>query len=181
MNIIKRHLPTSCYSSRDMRSVDGAVLHFISAKNITPNDPFNTDTIIRIFEDYKLSAHYLIKRDGRTLKLVPGMRKAYHAGYSRMNGRDGCNNFAVGIELEGGTEWPYEDVQIVALAGLLHMLMAEHCFTVEDVWSHSRVRQDWIATYPNKAKAKNVPTKQDPGDHFPWSRLVELLGALSRG
>ena len=176
MNIIKRHLPSNCYSSRLMSSVDGIVKHFISAVNILPDDPFNLDAIIQIFIDYKVSAKYLIDRDGTIYELVPGLYRAYHAGYSRMNDRDRCNDFTIGIEYVGGTDFPYTDAQIAAGAWLTRKLMDEYGFTIQWVQGHERVRADWIAAYPNKAKAKNVPSKSDPGEHFPWMRLLAELG-----
>jgi len=109
MNIIKNHLPSYCYSRNKIKSVDGLVIHFISAKNILPNDPFNLDAIMGIFKQYGVSANYLILRDGTIIELIPKLFKSYHAGKSIMNGRKGCNNFTIGVELEGGTDFPYTD------------------------------------------------------------------------
>lgn len=178
MNIIKRHLPPKCYSSHLMRSVTGIVKHFISAVNILPDDPFNLDAIIQIFIDYKLSAKYLLDRDGTIYELVPGLHRTHHAGYSRMNGRDGCNYFTIGIEYVGGTYFPYTDAQIAAGAWLTSKLMDEYDFTTQSVQGHERVRADWIAAYPSKAKEENVPNKIDPGAHFPW---MQLLAAMHEG
>ena len=175
MDIIKRHLPANCYSSRLMQSVDGIVKHFISAVNILPDDPFNLDAIIQILIDYKFSAKYLIDRDGTIYELVPGMHVTYHAGYSRMNGRDGCNEFTDGIELVGGIGFPYTDAQITADAWLTNKLMNEYGFTIPWIQGHSRVRADWIAEHPSEAEAENVPSKPDPGDHYPWMRLLTAL------
>lgn len=179
MNIVKRHLPESCYSSRMMKAVNGAMVHFISAANILPSDPFNLEAIIQIFINDGVSAKYLIDRDGAVYDLVPGYRKSYHAGYSRMNGIDNCNAFTVGIELIGGTDWPYTDEQILALGQLLAQLMTENQFTLEWIQGHDKCRADWIAEYPNKAKAKKVPNKPDPGTHFPWKALKDMLYGLS--
>jgi len=71
MEIIKQHLPPNCYSKNKMQSIDGAVVHFISAKNILPDDPFNLEAIMGIFKKYKVSAKYLIRRDGTVIELVP--------------------------------------------------------------------------------------------------------------
>lgn len=169
------HLPARCYSSNKIRSVDGAVVHFISAKNILPEDPFNRDAIVGIFEGYKLSAHYLIERDGTPIELVPDLHKAYHAGKSRMNGRDGCNNFTIGYELVGGTDWPYTDEQISTLGALLAQHMTEHGFTSDWVQGHDQIRAEWNAEYSDKQAAKKV----DPGTHFPWEALKDMLSGVS--
>ena len=170
-----RHLPKRCYSSNKIRSVDGAVVHFISAKTILPEDPFNRDAIIGIFEDYKLSAHYLIERDGNIIELVPDLHKAHHAGKSRMNGRDGCNGFTIGYELVGGTDWPYTGRQLAALSTSLAQHMTAHRFTSDWVQGHDQVRADWNAEYPDKQAAKKV----DPGTHFPWDALKDMLAGVS--
>jgi N-acetyl-anhydromuramyl-L-alanine amidase AmpD len=174
-----RHLPERCYSRSKIPSVDGAVVHFISAKNVLPDDPFNRDAIIGIFEDHKLSAHYLIERDGTLIELVPDLHKAYHAGYSRMNGRDSCNTFTIGYELVGGTDWAYTDEQIITLGTSLAKQMTSHRFTSEWVQGHDKIRADWIARYPDRAKAKNVPKKYDPGEHFPWEILYDMIAGVS--
>ena len=175
MTALVHHLPARCYSRSKIPSVDGAVIHFISAKNILPDDPFNRDAIIGIFEDYKLSAHYLIERDGTLIELVPDLRKAFHAGKSRMNGRDGCNSFTIGYELVGGTDWPYTDEQVIALGTSLAQHMTEHQFTSEWVQGHDKIRADWSARYPDKKVAKKV----DPGEHFPWVVLYDMIEGAS--
>jgi AmpD protein len=179
--VFKQRLPERCYSRSKIPSVDGAVIHFISAKNILPDDPFNLEAILGIFEQYSVSAHRLIRRDGTLIELVPDLRKAFHAGYSRMNGRDGCNNFTVSYELEGGTDWKYEDDQILTLGTALAQDMTEHQFTSEWVQGHDKVRADWLARYPDRAIAKKVAKKVDPGPHFPWEVLHDMLAGVSMG
>ena len=173
--MIKKHLPAECYSSRKLKSVDGVVLHFISAKNIKPKNPFNLETILDIFKEYKVSAHYLIRRDGSQVELVPPDHKAFHAGKSRMNKRNGCNDFTIGIELEGGTDWPYEDAQILSLAELLAQIMTDHKFTLDWIKGHDEVRQEWNNTYPDMS----ATVKVDPGAHFPWEVLNDMLYSVS--
>ena len=159
-----------------MDSIDGAVIHFISAKNIEPLVPFDLASIIKIFKQYKVSAHYLIDRKGDVIELVPKMHRAYHAGKSLMNGRSSCNNFTVGIELMGGTEWPYTDEQMLSLGELLAQLMTEHKFTLEWIQGHDRVRREWNEMYPDKS----APRKVDPGDHFNWEILNDMLYSVSK-
>ena len=175
MNIIKQHLPGYCYSKYDIKSVEGAVIHFVSAKNILPDDPFNLDAIIGIFKEYGVSAKYLIRRDGTVIELVPDMRRSHHAGKSRMNGRDGCNKFTIGIELEGGSDWPYTDEQMLILGELLAQLMTEHKFTLDWIQGHDKIRADWNKQYPSKKASKKV----DPGEHFNWEILEDMLASVS--
>ena len=178
-DIIKNHLPEYCYSKNKMQSIDGAVIHFISAKNILPDDPFNLEAIMGIFKKYKVSAKYLIRRDGTVIELVPDNHKAYHAGYSRMNGRDGCNSFTDSFELEGGTGFDYEDDQILVLADLLAQSMSKNQYTLDWVQGHDKIRSDWLEVYPAKAVEKHVSRKVDPGTHFPWGQLNEMLAGVS--
>ncbi len=175
MNIIKNHLPSYCYSKNKMKSMDGIVVHFISAKNVLPDDPFNRDAIIKILKDYGFSYHYLIERDGTIIELVPGMHKAYHAGKSIMNERESCNDFAVGITLAGGTDFPYTDEQMLNLGTLSAQLMTEHKFTDEWIQGHDKVRANWNNQYPDKKKSVKV----DPGNHFQWEILKDMLYSVS--
>ena len=177
--IIKNHLPLDCYSKNRIKSIDGAVIHFVSAKNILPDDPFNLEAIIGIFKKYRVSAKYLIRRDGTVIELVPDNYKAYHAGYSRMNGRDGCNSFTDSFELEGGTGFDYEDDQILSLGELLAQSMTKNQYTLNWVQGHDKVRSDWLRAYQTKAIEKKVSKKVDPGNHFPWEQLKEMLAGVS--
>lgn len=172
-------LPTNCYSKDKIQSVDGAVIHFISAKNVAKSDPFNREAILNIFKEYRLSAHYLIERDGTQINLVPDLHKAYHAGFSRMNGRNSCNNFTVGIELVGGSDWDYVEEQIISLSTLLAQLMTKHNFSLDSVQGHDEIRANWIKEYPDKAKIKKVDSKYDPGKHFPWRNLRAILSSVA--
>ena len=183
-NIIKNHLPSYCYDENKMQSVDGAVVHFISAKNILPNDPFNLEAIMGIFKTYRVSAKYLIRRDASVIELVPDNHIAYHAGYSRMNGRDRCNDFTDSFELEGGTGFDYEEDQILVLGELLAQSMTKNQYTLDWIQGHDKVRSDWLDAHPKKvarrkAKGKPISKKFDPGTHFPWPQLNEMLAGVS--
>ena len=175
MNIIKNHLPSFCYSKNKMKSVDGAAIHFVSAKNILPDDPFNLEAIMGIFKEYGVSAKYLIRRNGDIIELVPDNYKSYHAGKSIMNGREGCNNFTIGIELEGGTNFPYTEEQMLNLGELLAQLMTKNQFTLDWIQGHDKIRANWNEKYPDKKASKKV----DPGTHFPWPQLNEMLAGVS--
>ena len=183
-DIIEEFLPSDCYSEHDYKSIDGIVIHFISAKNILPHDPFNTDAIFNIFKQYKVSANYLIKRDGTIIKLTPDHHKAWHAGKSIMNGREDCNDFTIGIELEGGTNWPFEDEQILNLGMLCGQLMTKNNITLDWVQGHDHIRENWLKKYPNWNREhpdKPISKKVDPGEHFPWEVLSDMLYGVSEG
>ena len=172
--IITEHLPSFCYKKKPLRPA-GAVVHFVSARNVLPEDPFNREAILEILKKYRVSAHTLIERDGTEIELVPKEYIAFHAGKSRMNGRDWCNNFTFGYELAGGIGWDYTDDQIITLGTSLAQDMTEHQFSLDWVQGHDKVRQDWNDAHPDNPGKK----KRDPGDHFPWPALNDMLAGVS--
>ena len=117
-------------------------------------------------EGMRVSAHVLIDRDGRLTQFVPFGRRAWHAGRSEYRGRPACNDFSVGIELEGADNIPYEPVQYRRLAALCACLMA----------THPGVASDAIVGHSDIAPGR----KTDPGPAFDWSRFRYLL-QLARG
>jgi AmpD protein len=109
----------------------------------------------------RVSSHLLIRRDGELVQYVPLYRRAWHAGQSRYGRRTACNDFSVGIELEGTDDRPYQPVQYVRLAGLLTALMAAiPTLAGAPVVGHSDIA-------PGR--------KTDPGPAFSWSRLCHWL------
>lgn len=109
----------------------------------------------------RVSAHVLIRRDGELVQYVPFDRRAWHAGKSEFEGRCACNDYSIGIELEGCDEEPYEDVQYRLLADVLRHLMARYpAITPARIVGHSDVA-------PGR--------KTDPGPLFDWDRLYTLL------
>jgi AmpD protein len=148
-----------------------AVIHCISL----PPGEFGGDAIERLFTNrldpgahpyyrdiaaLRVSAHFLIRRDGETVQFVPVERRAWHAGVSSWRGRGRCNDFSVGIELEGSDEGPFEDAQYLALAQLLGRLRAR--LPLRDIAAHSDLA-------PGR--------KRDPGARFDWPRLLALLAS----
>lgn len=106
----------------------------------------------------RVSAHGLIRRDGEIVQFVPFHQRAWHAGLSGYRGRAQCNNFSVGIELEGTDDGPYEDVQYLKLNGLLRALFDTYPgLTPERIAAHSDIA-------PGR--------KTDPGPYFDWGRLA---------
>lgn len=102
----------------------------------------------------RVSAHFFIRRDGRLIQFVSVGARAWHAGLSCWDGRERCNDFSVGVELEGSDHQPFEDAQYARLNGLLEALKG--IFTISAVVGHSDIA-------PGR--------KTDPGPHFDWSRL----------
>ena len=103
----------------------------------------------------------LIRRNGRTVQFVPFNRRAWHAGISTYEGQENCNDFSIGIELEGTDKIPYEDTQYLVLAALVDALRIAYP-------SLSRQR---IAGHSEIAPGR----KTDPGHAFDWQRLHREL------
>jgi AmpD protein len=109
----------------------------------------------------RVSAHVLIRRDGRAIQFVAFGERAWHAGVSNWQGRSACNDFSIGIELEGTDELPYEAPQYTTLAALIRALCAGYAgLSSEAVVGHSDIA-------PGR--------KSDPGQAFDWPLLRRLL------
>ena len=106
----------------------------------------------------KVSAHFLIRRDGELVQFVPCARRAWHAGESQWKGRARCNDYSVGVELEGTGEAPYTDAQYRQLAALTRALRAR--YPIADIAGHSDIA-------PGR--------KHDPGPSFDWRRYRAML------
>lgn len=105
----------------------------------------------------RVSAHLLVRRDGAVTQYVPLQARAWHAGASNWQGRDTCNDFSIGIELEGTDEVPYTDAQYTALTALLEAL-----------------RRVWPVLAPPRIVGHSDVApgrKTDPGPSFDWDRL----------
>lgn len=108
-----------------------------------------------------VSSHVLIRRDGALVQFVPFHERAWHAGESCFENRTRCNDFSIGVELEGADDLPYEDAQYLALAGLIRTLMRRYPgITPARIAGHSDIA-------PGR--------KTDPGAHFDWPRLRALI------
>jgi AmpD protein len=111
----------------------------------------------------KVSSHVLVRRDGELVQYVPFHLRAWHAGASTYCGRERCNDFSIGIELEGSDEVPYEPIQYRQLAELIvALLKAYPSLSPERIAGHSEVA-------PGR--------KTDPGEAFDWRRLRAMLSA----
>ncbi len=110
----------------------------------------------------RVSAHLFIRRDGGMVQFVPFHRRAWHAGVSRFRGRERCNDFSVGIELEGTDVLPFAPAQYEALAACIRAL----CEAYPDLSPARVTGHEHIA--PGR--------KTDPGPWFDWTWLAMLLG-----
>ena len=112
----------------------------------------------------KVSAHFLIRRDGELLQFVPCGARAWHAGESRWKGRTQCNDFSIGVELEGTGGAPFTDAQYGRLAILTRALQAR--YPIRDIVGHSAIA-------PGR--------KSDPGPRFDWARYRASLKRRRKG
>jgi AmpD protein len=154
-------------------AIDTIVVHYISAVNIAPDDPFNLELILDLLskpleytagdgklKSVRVSAHYLITRQGEIYRLVDERNVAWHAGLSSLRGRhivNSCNEFSIGIELMGGKNFEYTDEQYRALIELIRDIRTRYEIAAENIVGH-----DFIA--PGR--------KEDPGPHFDWDRVL---------
>lgn len=102
----------------------------------------------------KVSAHFFIRRDGELIQFVPCTARAWHAGQSQWQGRERCNDYSIGIELEGSDDDPFEAAQYQVLNRLLAVLKA--AYPIAAVVGHSDIA-------PGR--------KTDPGAHFDWGKV----------
>jgi len=109
----------------------------------------------------QVSSHLLIRRDGLVVQYVPFDKRAWHAGTSAYQGRENCNDFSIGIELEGTDCDIFEPIQYEGLAGVIKTLLRTYpTLTYEHIVGHSDVA-------PGR--------KTDPGSGFDWGQLQRLL------
>jgi N-acetyl-anhydromuramoyl-L-alanine amidase len=152
----------------------GADVTLLVVHNISlPPGVYEGDAIVRLFTntldfsahpyyqtllDLKVSSHFLIRRGGELIQFVACSKRAWHAGASKWRGHGRCNDFSVGVELEGVDDQAYADAQYVRLSALLLALRKR--YPIVDVVGHSDIA-------PGR--------KTDPGPAFDWARFRESL------
>jgi AmpD protein len=152
--------------------IDLIVIHGISL----PPNQFQGDAVINFFQnkldptahpyfaqiaDMKVSAHLFIRRDGTLIQFVPLHKRAWHAGQSEFNGRSRCNDFSIGIELEGADDIPYAPEQYTILADL--------CITLKQ--HYAKITRERIVGHSDISPGR----KTDPGSAFNWNFFRNLL------
>lgn len=160
----------NCDDRPEDTPVSMIVVHGISL----PPGEFGGDAIERLFTNgldadahpafaaiaaVRVSAHYLVRRDGTLVQFVACTRRAWHAGESSWRGRPRCNDFSVGVELEGADNIAYEPMQYATLGRLVRALRRR--YPIADIVGHSDIA-------PGR--------KTDPGAAFDWTRLARELG-----
>jgi N-acetyl-anhydromuramoyl-L-alanine amidase len=154
----------------DMRpencDIDMIVIHNIS---LPPNE-YGGEGIVQLFTNQlnpdehpyyaeiytrKVSSHFLIRRDGELLQFVSCLQRAWHAGISEWQGRERCNDFSVGVELEGSDFEAFESVQYHQLALLINIL--KRTYPIQHIVGHSDIA-------PGR--------KTDPGPYFDWQKIL---------
>lgn len=163
---VRRVASPNCDARPPGEAVRLVVIHAISL----PPGKFGGDAIERLFTnrldadehpyfrgiaDIRVSAHFLVRRDGSLTQFVPTIMRAWHAGVSCWHGREHCNDFSLGIELEGDEARPFEEAQYDRLIRLLRLLAQR--FPVDAVVGHCDVA-------PGR--------KTDPGPCFDWRRVA---------
>lgn len=167
-----RHCLSAHCNERPQGEVSLLVLHNISL----PPGQFGTGKVQEFFTsglsasehayfagiaDMRVSAHFFIERDGQISQFVSCLQRAWHAGVSSFAGRDNCNDFSIGVELEGTDDLPYSEAQYDALVPLVQQLLAAYpALSVERICGHCDIA-------PGR--------KTDPGPAFDWPRLRMAL------
>ncbi|OGT30296.1 MAG: N-acetyl-anhydromuranmyl-L-alanine amidase [Gammaproteobacteria bacterium RIFCSPHIGHO2_12_FULL_35_23] len=167
-----RHFPSPYFNKRsNNKDINLLVIHNIS---LPPNE-FGTPYIEQMFAgqldktthpyfaqiNTEVSAHFLINRAGKIVQFVSVYDKAWHAGKSSFAGRDHCNDYSLGIELEGSNFVPFETIQYKKLVALI-VLLTQHfpAITLERIVGHETIA-------PGR--------KTDPGPYFDWQLLRATL------
>jgi len=166
-----RRVPSPNFDERPGAApVDLLVVHAISL----PPRVYGGEAIIDLFlnridpgghpyfaslRDLRVSAHFLVRREGELIQFVACDQRAWHAGVSSFMGRSRCNDFSIGVELEGSDDDRFEDVQYEVLARLTTTLRTR--YPLPHVAGHSDIA-------PGR--------KTDPGPFFDWTRLRTALG-----
>ena len=115
----------------------------------------------------RVSSHVVVARDGAVTQYVGFTERAWHAGKSRYRGREACNDFSVGVELEGTDTLPYEPAQYAALAEVVAALCA----------AYRRLSPDRVVGHSDIAPGR----KTDPGPAFDWPRARRLITEAAYG
>ncbi|MFP5423536.1 MAG: 1,6-anhydro-N-acetylmuramyl-L-alanine amidase AmpD [Gammaproteobacteria bacterium] len=167
-----QHCPSPNFNQRPLGEVSLLVIHNISL----PPGQFGTGKVQAFFQNrldadehpyfasiasLKVSAHFFIERDGAVTQFVSCNERAWHAGVSRFVERENCNDFSLGIELEGTDDLPFTALQYAALIELTRQLQAAYpAITLGRICGHSDIA-------PGR--------KTDPGPAFDWQRVRMAL------
>lgn len=170
----RQHLSPNYDSRPNESDISLIVIHGISL----PPGKFGNDYIDQLFcnqlnpdehpyfkdiSDLKVSSHLLVRRDGEVVQYVPLQKRAWHAGVSCYEKRDCCNDYSIGIEMEGEDETPYTDIQYQVLATIIKDLIK----------TYPELNEQTITGHSDIAPER----KSDPGEAFDWGTLRKLLSS----
>lgn len=160
----------------DNRPADTAISLLVIHNISLPPDTFGGDGVIELFTNrlraethpyyaalikLKVSSHFFIRRGGQIIQFVPCIRRAWHAGVSNWRGRDRCNDFSIGIELEGNDHTPFSTQQYTALTALTQSLCT--AFPIDAIVGHAQIA-------PGR--------KTDPGPCFDWRAYAASIDGM---
>lgn len=164
-----QHIQSPNFDARPDCTIDMIVIHNISL----PPFEYGGNGVIELFtnqlnpeehpyyaeiQSLKVSSHFFIRRDGKLIQFVSCLARAWHAGASQWQNRERCNDFSVGIELEGSDIAPFEAAQYATLIQLIQALSAR--YPIQHVVGHSDIA-------PGR--------KTDPGPYFDWNKVNTLI------
>jgi AmpD protein len=173
---VATYLPSPNCNDRPEPTINMLVIHNISL----PAGQFGNDNVANFFanqlditadpsfesiRDLKVSSHLFISRLGEITQFVPFHLRAWHAGVSTFAGQSNCNDFSIGIELEGTDDLPYENIQYETLVEVTQTLMD----------SYPLIKTERIVGHSDIAPGR----KTDPGESFDWMYFTGLLAACS--
>ncbi|MFU2058213.1 1,6-anhydro-N-acetylmuramyl-L-alanine amidase AmpD [Avibacterium volantium] len=169
----QKHCPSPHYDLRlDPQDISLLVIHYISL----PPEQFGGNFIDAFFQgrldpsqhpyfeeikDLRVSAHCLINREGKITQYVSFNDRAWHAGVSCFQGREKCNDFAIGIELEGSNNQPFTEQQYATLTTLTQSIMQRY----------PKIRKDRIVGHSDISPGRKI----DPGQYFDWEKYLNSL------
>lgn len=166
---VRRIASPNCDARPPGTAINMLVIHNISL----PPGEFGGEAIAQLFtnildteahsyyaqlRDLKVSAHFLVRRNGEIIQFVPCSKRAWHAGTSLWQGRSCCNDFSIGVELEGSDQVPFSDRQYAALARLTRLL--QRTYPLRAIVGHADIAPE---------------RKTDPGHCFDWPRYLAAL------
>ncbi|MBL4914802.1 1,6-anhydro-N-acetylmuramyl-L-alanine amidase AmpD [Shewanella schlegeliana] len=167
-----RFCPSPHFNLRPLNEVSLLVIHNISLPAGCFGEPYidqlfqgcldiEADESFKALQGLEVSAHFLIRRDGELVQYVSCDSRAWHAGVSEFDGRQNCNDFAIGIELEGTDDVAYSDEQYQRLIELTHSLFTHY----------PALNKDRVTGHSDIAPGR----KTDPGSRFDWLRYKAAL------
>ena len=163
------HLPSNnCDLRPNNMNIDTVIIHCISL----PEGVYNNENVSNLFTNkldvsknksfsslagLRVSSHVFIKRSGEVIQFVPFNMRAWHAGVSKHKNRENCNDFSIGIELEGTSSSVFTDEQYSKLKEIIKLMKTYYPKIVEgNIIGHNEVSPD---------------RKEDPGTFFDWNRI----------